>query len=54
MAVEGREDKVRWVGTKGGTFSIKSLYICMETSSLVQFLVGFVWNVLVPPKIGST
>ena len=51
MAGEGREDDLCWVETKSGTFFIKSLYILLETNSLVQFLVGIVWNVSVPPKL---
>ena len=37
VVVEGREecDKVCWVETKSGTFSIKSLYASLEVGSVV-------------------
>ena len=34
---EGKKDKVCWVDTKSGTFSIKSLYVSLETRRVVQF-----------------
>ena len=45
------EDKVCWVDTKSGTFSIKSLYASLETGRVVQFPSSVVWNAWVPPKV---
>ena len=44
------EDKVIWLETKSGTFSIKSLYSILERGRLVPFPLGVVWNAWVPPK----
>ena len=44
------EDKVIWLETKSGTFSIKSLYSILERGRLVPFPIGVVWNAWVPPK----
>ncbi|RVX00794.1 hypothetical protein CK203_026384 [Vitis vinifera] len=48
---EGKEDKVCWVDTKSGTFSIKSLYASLEIRRKVQFPSSVVWNVWVPCKV---
>ena len=48
---EGAEDKVCWVETKSGTFSVKSLYASLEIGRVVQFPSSVVWNVWVPPKV---
>ena len=47
VVVEGRKecDKVCWVETKSGTFSIKSLYASLEIKRVVQFPSSVVWNV---------
>ena len=41
---EGKEDKVCWVETKSGTFSVKSLYASLETGRVVQFPSSVVWK----------
>ena len=51
MVEEGKEDKVCWVETKSGTFSVKSLYASLEIGRVVQFHSSVVWNVWVPPKV---
>ena len=48
---EGKEDKVCWVETKSGTFSIKSLYASLETGRVVQFPSSVVWKAWVPPNV---
>ena len=37
MVEEGKEDEVCWVDMKSGAFSIKSLYVSLETRRVVQF-----------------
>ena len=49
MVEKGKEDKVCWVETKRGTFSVKSLYASLETGSVVQFPPSIVCNAWVPP-----
>ena len=51
MVEEGKEDKVCWVETKRGTFSVKSLYASLETGSVVQFPPSIVCNAWVPPQV---
>ena len=51
MVEKGKEDKVCWVETKSGTFSVKSLYASLEIGRVVQFPSSVVWNVWVPPKV---
>ena len=50
VVVVGGEDKVYWVETKSGSFSIKSLYSILEVGSLKPFLASVVWKAWVPPK----
>ena len=37
VVVEGIEDKVCWVDTKSGTFSVKSLHVGLETRRVVPY-----------------
>ena len=48
---EDNEDKVCWVDSKSGIFSIKSLYASLETGRVVQFTSSVVWNAWVLPKV---
>ena len=48
---EDNEDKVCWVDSKSGIFSIKSLYASLETGRVVQFPSSVVWNAWVPPRV---
>ena len=48
---EDNEDKVCWVDSKSGIFSIKSLYASLETGRVVQFPSSVVWNAWVLPKV---
>ena len=36
------EDRVIWIESKSGKFSIKALYIVLESGSSVSFLVGVI------------
>ena len=46
------EDKVIWTRSKNGKFSIKALYLTLETGSTMPFLASVIWNSWVPLKVG--
>ncbi|RVW56144.1 hypothetical protein CK203_080825 [Vitis vinifera] len=46
----GGEDKVIWLKTKNGSFSMKSLYAFLEPRSSALFPKNVVWNSWVPSK----
>ena len=48
--VEG-EDKVYWMATNSGSFSVKSFYFILEAGRVEPFPSSVVWNVWVPPKV---
>ena len=45
------EDRVRWLVSKDGNFSVKSLYKVLESDSSVCFPMKIIWNSWVQPKI---
>ena len=45
------EDKMRWMDSKDGNFSVKSLYRALESDSLVSFPWKIIWNSCVQPKL---
>ena len=44
VVVVGGEDKVYWVETKSGSFSIKSLYSILEAGRVEAFPSNVMWN----------
>ena len=48
---EDVEDTVSWTETKSGKFSVKSLFIALESGGSSLFPSSFIWNVNVQPKI---
>ena len=46
------EDKVIWTRSKNGKFSIKALYLTLETGSTMPFPASVIWNSWVPLKMG--
>ncbi|RVW15066.1 putative ribonuclease H protein [Vitis vinifera] len=45
------EDKVKWMASKNGDFSVKSLYRTMQPGSLAFFPSKIIWNSCVQPKL---
>ncbi|RVX10864.1 LINE-1 reverse transcriptase-like [Vitis vinifera] len=45
------EDKVKWMASKDGDFSVKSLYRTMQLGSLAFFPSKIIWNSCVQPKL---
>ena len=45
------EDKVKWMTSKDGDFSVKSLYRTMQLGSLAFFPSKIIWNSCVQPKL---
>ena len=45
------EDRVRWMESKDGVFSLKSLYRALQLVSLVSFPSNIIWNSCVQPKL---
>ncbi|RVX09335.1 hypothetical protein CK203_015353 [Vitis vinifera] len=45
------EDKVKWMTSKDGDFSVKSLYRTMQPGSLAFFPFKIIWNSCVQPKL---
>ena len=45
------EDRVRWMDSKDGAFSIKSLYRALQPVSIASFPSKIIWNSYVQPKI---
>ncbi|RVX01678.1 hypothetical protein CK203_024373 [Vitis vinifera] len=45
------EDKVKWMASKDGDFSVKSLYRTMQPGSLAFFPSKIIWNSCVQPKL---
>ena len=50
VRVDG-EDRVRWMESKDGVFSVKSLYRALQPVSLASFPSKIFWNSCVQPKI---
>ena len=46
------EDKVIWIGSKNGKFSIKALYLTLEIESTMPFPATVIFKLWVPPKVG--
>ena len=44
------KDRVRWLESKDGNFSVKSLYKALESDSSVSFLWKIIWKSRVQPK----
>ena len=49
--IEGVEDRVWWIGSKIGLFSIKSLYKALEQRTLSSFPWKCIWKTCVQQKI---
>ena len=47
------EDKVRWVESKSGVFSVKSLYRALQPVSSAFFPSKIIWMSYAQPKISS-
>ena len=45
------EDRVRWMDSNNGLFSVKSLFRALHPVSLVSFLSKIIWNSCVQPKL---
>ena len=45
------EDRVLWIETKCGKFSVKSLYKALESSPSASFPSIVIWNSCVQPKV---
>ena len=45
------EDRVLWIETKCGRFSVKYLYKALVSSSLVSFPSNVIWKACVQPKV---
>ena len=45
------EDRVRWMDSKDGVFSVKSLYRALQPVSIASFPLKIIWNSYVQPKI---
>ena len=45
------EDKVKWMASKNGDFSVKSLYRTMQPGSLAFSPSKIIWNSCVQPKL---
>ena len=45
------EDRVRWMDSKDGVFSVKSLYRALQPVSLTFFPSKIIWNSCVQPKL---
>ena len=45
------EDRVRWMDSKDGVFSVKSLYRALQPVSLASFPSKIIWNSRVQPKL---
>ncbi|KAJ9705163.1 hypothetical protein PVL29_003294 [Vitis rotundifolia] len=45
------EDRVRWMDSKDGVFSVKSLYRALQPMSLDSFPSKIIWNSCVQPKL---
>ena len=45
------EDRVKWMESKDGDFSVKSLYRTMQPGSLAFFPSKIIWNSCVQPKL---
>lgn len=46
------EAKMIWIGSKKGKFSIKALYLALESESKISFLISVIWNSFVKSKAG--
>ena len=45
------EDRVIWIASRCGTFSVKSLYSILESRDSLLFPGGSVWRLSAPPKV---
>ena len=45
------EDKLRWMKTRDGVFSLKSMYQALKPRTIESFLLPLVWKSCVQPKI---
>ncbi|RVW37937.1 hypothetical protein CK203_101880 [Vitis vinifera] len=45
------EDRVRWMDSKDGAFSVKSLYRALQPVSIASFPMKIIWNSYVRLKI---
>ena len=45
------EDKVRWMDSKDGIFSVKSLYRALQPISLASLPSKIIWNSCMQPKL---
>ena len=45
------EDRVLWIETKCGKFSVKSLYKALKSGPLASFPSNVIWNSYVQPKV---
>ena len=45
------EDRVLWIETKCGKFSVKSLYKALESGPSASFPSNVIWNSCVQPKV---
>ena len=45
------EDKVVWIASKSGAFSVKLLYSILEPGGSSLFPCGSIWRANVPPKV---
>ena len=45
------EDRVRWMDSNNGLFSVKSLFRALHPVSLVSFPSKIIWNSYVHPKL---
>ena len=45
------EDRVRWMDSKDGVFSVKSLYRALQPVFLASFPSKIIWNSCVQPKL---
>ena len=45
------EDRVRWMDSNNGLFSVKSLFRALHPVSLVSFPSKIIWNSCVQPKL---
>ena len=45
------EDRVRWIETKNGKFIVKSLYMALESRTLISFPWSNIWKEWVHPRV---
>ena len=46
------EDKVLWTETKNGKYTLKSLYMVLESGSSISFPWSNIWKAWVHPRVG--